>query len=275
MNNLHIGCHLSSGKGFYAMGKDALKINADTFQFFTRNPRGSKAKDLDLEDVKKLRILMEENHFSSIVAHAPYTLNPCSATEKTRIFASEIMTDDLSRMEYLPNQYYNLHPGSHTGQGIETGILETAEMLNKIIKPEQTTIVLLETMSGKGTEIGSHFEELAEIISKIKLKEKIGVCLDTCHIFDGGYDIVNHLDKIISDFDKIIGLNNLKAIHLNDSMNTLGSHKDRHACIGKGNIGIEAIKRIIHHPKLSHLPFILETPNDLKGHGKEIELLKS
>jgi len=274
MNILHIGCHLSSSKGFYAMGKDALKINADTFQFFTRNPRGSKAKEINPDDAKKLRILIEENHFSSIVAHAPYTLNPCSSTERTRIFAEEIMADDLNRMEYLPHQYYNFHPGSHTGQGVEAGIFQTAKMLNKIMKPEQTTMVLLETMAGKGTEIGSHFEELAEIISQTKLKEKIGICLDTCHIFDGGYDIVNHLDEVINDFDRIIGLNKLKAIHLNDSMNTLGSHKDRHACIGKGNIGIDAIKRIIHHPKLSHLPFILETPNDLKGHGNEIELLR-
>ena len=275
MNNLHLGCHLSSGKGFFAMGKDALKINADTFQFFTRNPRGSKAKEINPEDAQKLRTLIEENHFSSIVAHAPYTLNPCSSTENTRIFAEKIMTDDLYRMEYLPHQYYNFHPGSHTGQGIEKGISETARMLNKIMKPEQTTIVLLETMAGKGTEIGSHFGELAEIIRQTNLKGKIGVCLDTCHIFDGGYDIVNHLDEVINEFDSIIGLDKLKAIHLNDSMNTLGSHKDRHACIGKGNIGIEAFNRIIHHPKLSHLPFILETPNDLKGHGEEIELLRN
>ena len=275
MNNLHIGCHLSSSKGFYAMGKDALKIKADTFQFFTRNPRGSKAKDINPDDAKKLRDLMNENQFSPIVAHAPYTLNPCSSNEKTRTFALEIMADDLKRMEYVPHQYYNLHPGSHTGQGIEKGIIETAEMLNKIINPEQTTTVLIETMAGKGTEIGSKFEEIAEIINKINLKEKIGVCLDTCHIFDGGYDIVNNFDNILEDFDRIIGLNRLKAIHLNDSMNTLGSHKDRHACIGKGNIGIDALRKILYHPLLSNLPFILETPNDLKGHGEEIELLKS
>lgn len=272
---LYIGCHLSSSKGFFAMGKDALKIGANTFQFFTRNPRGSKAKDIDSADVEKLLILMEENRFGNILAHAPYTLNPCSKDEKTRTFAFQIMEDDLQRMEYIPNQYYNFHPGSHVGQGVEMGIELITEMLNKILKPEQSTTILLETMAGKGSEVGSRFEELKKIIDGVKLNDKMGVCLDTCHVFDGGYDIVNDLEGVLKEFDTVIGLDRLKALHLNDSMNTIGSHKDRHQCIGKGNIGFETITNIITHPKLSNLPFFLETPNDLDGYKKEIELLRN
>lgn len=272
---LHIGCHLSSSKGYFAMGKDALKIGADTFQFFTRNPRGSKAKDIDVKDVKKLLSLLQEHHFPCILAHAPYTLNPCSANEQTRAFARETMADDLERMEYTPNQLYNFHPGNHTGQGIETGINQIITHLNAILKPEHTTTVLLETMSGKGTEVGSKFEELIAIINGVKLNNKIGICLDTCHVFDAGYDIVNHLDDVLDEFDSIIGLNRLKAIHINDSINTMGSRKDRHESIGKGYIGLKAMKNIVTHPKLSHLPFFLETPNDLNGHKGEIELLRS
>lgn len=271
---LHIGCHLSSSKGFFAMGQTALNINADTFQFFTRNPRGSKAKDIDEKDLEKLKQLMKENNFTKIVAHAPYTLNPCSADENKRNFAKKIIKDDLKRMELLPNQYYNFHPGNHMGQGIDFGISQISNLLNEILTSEQSTIVLLETMSGKGTEVGSKFEELAKIIENINLKEKIGVCIDTCHIFDGGYDIVNNLDEVIDDFDKIIGLKYLKAVHLNDSMNPFSSHKDRHQVIGKGSIGLESIIKIINHKKLSGLPFILETPNNLEGYKKEISVLK-
>mgnify|MGYP004458712971 CR=1 FL=1 len=271
---LNIGCHLSTTKGFYNMGKEALSIGANTFQFFTRNPRGGKAKDIDESDVNKLIKLMEENNFSKILAHAPYTLNACAAREEIREFAKNTMEDDLKRMEYFPGSLYNFHPGSHVGQGVDTGIKYITEMLNAILKPEQTTTVLLETMAGKGTEVGRTFEEIKRIIDGVELKNHIGVCLDTCHIFDGGYDIVNNLDGVIEEFDKIIGLEKLYAIHLNDSMNTLGSHKDRHAKIGEGNIGLEAIIRIINHPKLRNLPFFLETPNELEGYGREIKLLR-
>lgn len=269
-----IGCHLSTAKGYEAMGLDALKIGANTFQFFTRNPRGGKAKDIDIEDIEKLRKIMEENNFGKILAHAPYTLNPCSAEEKTRDFAFQVMREDLNRMEHLPNNLYNFHPGSHVKQGVEKGIDMIAEVLNEILLPDQTTIFLLETMAGKGTEIGRTFEEIYEILSNVKLENKMGVCLDTCHIYDAGYDIVNNLDDVLDKFDKIIGLNKLYAVHLNDSKNPFESHKDRHELIGKGSIGIETFRNIINHQKLKHLPFFLETPNDLSGHGEEIKMLK-
>lgn len=271
---LHIGCHLSSSDGFLAMGNTALSIEADTFQFFTRNPRGSKAKAIDEEDAKALMELMKVHRFPVILAHAPYTLNPCSATEKTREFARLTMEDDLKRMEFTPGQLYNFHPGSHTGQGAEKGIDEIAALLNELLKPEQTTTVLLETMAGKGSEVGRTFEELAAILKKVKLQDKMGVCLDTCHIWDGGYDIVNDLEGVVEQFDRIIGLDRLKAIHLNDSLNGCGSHKDRHACIGAGKIGLEALTGVINHPRLKHLPFFLETPNDLEGYKMEIALLR-
>ena len=271
---LNIGCHLSISKGFYELGLEALKINANTFQFFTRNPRGGKAKELDSEDISKLEKLMKENNFAEPLAHAPYTLNACSADERTREFAFETMKDDLNRLEKLPCKLYNFHPGSHVGQGVDVGIEQISEMLNKILTKEQTTTVLLETMSGKGTEVGRSFEELKRIIDNVIIKEKIGVCLDTCHINDAGYDIVNNLDGVIEEFDRIIGLDKLKAIHLNDSLNELGSHKDRHAKIGEGKIGIEALVKVINHPKLKHLPFFLETPNELDGYAKEIQLLR-
>lgn len=271
---LNIGCHLSTTKGFENMGKEALSIGANTFQFFTRNPRGGKAKAIDEKDVATLLRIMEENKFTTILAHAPYTLNACSADENTRKFALEMMTDDLLRMEYLPNNLYNFHPGSHVKQGVEVGINYIVDMLNAVIKPQQTTTVLLETMSGKGTEVGRNFEEIAEIINRVELKEHMGVCLDTCHVYDAGYDIVNNLDGVLEEFDRIIGLEKLKAIHLNDSKNPFESHKDRHEKIGEGSLGIEAITNIINHPKLCNLPFFLETPNDLEGYGKEIEILR-
>lgn len=272
---LTIGCHLSCSKGFYAMGKQALKINANTFQFFTRNPRGSAAKAINPEDVEKLIHLIKENNFGAILGHAPYTLNPSSSDENKRIFARETMADDLIRMEYLPGNLYNFHPGSHVGQGIEEGILEIIDTLNTILKPDQTTTVLLETMSGKGTEVGSRFEELQQIIEGVELSDKLGVCLDTCHVYDGGYDIVNDFDGVLEEFDRVIGLDRLKAIHLNDSKNPFASHKDRHETIGKGTIGLEALLNIVNHDKLSHLPFFLETPNDNEGHKIEIDIIRN
>lgn len=272
---LKIGCHLSVAKGFQAMGKDAIKINANTFQFFTRNPRGSKAKEVDPQDVKDLLELGKENQFTTLLAHAPYTLNACSADIKTREFAAQVMADDLQRMEYLPNNLYNFHPGSHVGQGVEVGIQQIILLLNTLLKPEQTTTVLLETMAGKGTEVGSTFEQLKQILDGVILSDKMGVCLDTCHVYDGGYDIVNNLDGVLEEFDQVIGLNRLRAIHLNDDMNPIGSHKDRHAKIGEGSLGLEAITRIINHPQLRELPFFLETPNDLMGYAQEIALLRS
>ena len=271
---LNIGCHLSSSKGFLAMGKEALKINANTFQFFTRNPRGSKARKVDPKDAAALLELAGENGFATILAHAPYTLNACSLDEKTREFTIETMTDDLARMEYLPHNFYNFHPGSHVKQGVETGVRQIVSLLNAIIKPEQTTTVLLETMAGKGSEIGGTFEELRLILDGVTLKDKMGICLDTCHVYDGGYDIVNNLEGVLAEFDSIIGLDKLKAIHLNDSKNPFGSHKDRHAKIGEGSIGLEAMIRIINHPKLRLLPFYLETPNELDGYAREIALLR-
>ena len=271
---LNIGCHLSTSKGFDNMGKEALQIGGNTFQFFTRNPRGGKAKDIDPKDVEAFLKLAKENNFATILAHAPYTLNACSADERTREFAFEMMSDDLVRMEYVPNSLYNFHPGSHVKQGADVGINYIVELLNKVLKPEQTTTVLLETMAGKGTEVGRSFEEIAEIISRVELKDHMGVCLETCHVYDAGYDIVNDLDGVLNKFDEIIGLDRLKAIHLNDSKNPFASHKDRHEKIGEGSIGIEAIARIINHPKLKGIPFFLETPNELDGYAKEIELLK-
>lgn len=271
---LNIGCHLSTSKGFYEMGKNALKINANTFQFFTRNPRGSKAKDIDPEDVNALLQLMKENNFTSLLAHAPYTLNPCSNDEEKRLFAMNIMADDLKRLEYLPYNFYNLHPGNHMGQGVDVAVEHIVTILNTVIKADQTTIVLLETMAGMGTEVGCSFEELKEIIDGVNLKEKIGVCLDTCHVYAAGYDIVNDLDGVLNKFDRVIGFDRLYAIHLNDCMAPMGSHKDRHQKINKGSIGLEAIARIVNHPALRHLPFLLETPNDLDGYAKEIELIR-
>ncbi len=272
---LKIGCHLSSSKGYEAMGKMATSINANTFQFFTRNPRGGKAKDLNPLDIEKYLTYAKEKEISCILAHAPYTLNAASADESLREFAKNTMADDLSRMEYTPGNCYNFHPGSHVGQGAEVGITYISDMLNSILTSTQTTTVLLETMAGKGSEIGRTFEELREIMDRVHLKDKLGICLDTCHVWDGGYDIVNDLDGVLHQFDSIIGLSNLKAIHLNDSMNPLGAHKDRHAKIGEGMIGLDAIIRIINHPALKHLPFYLETPNELDGYAKEIEILRA
>ncbi|OLR56107.1 endonuclease IV [Hornefia porci] len=274
-NKIYLGCHLSSADGFEVMGTNAVSIGANTFAFFTRNPRGGKAKDIDPEDAAALRRIMKEHEFGRLVAHAPYTLNPCSATARVREFAHMVMEDDLRRMEYLPGNYYNFHPGSHVGQGTETGIRLIYSLLNDIISKDQTTTVLLETMAGKGSEVGSRFEELAQIIEGIRIDEKVGVCMDTCHVSDAGYDIVNDLDGVLEEFDRIIGLERLKALHINDSMNPPGSHKDRHARIGEGTLGLEAIRKFIHHPALEGLPCILETPQDsIRGYGKEIAVLK-
>ncbi len=272
---MYIGCHLSFSKGYENLGKDALNIGANTFQFFTRSPQGGKARELDLADVEKLNAILKDNNFDHILAHAPYTLNPCSNKDYVKEFAEMVMRDDLYRMSFFENSLYNFHPGSHVGQGVDKGIEMIVEMLNKILNPTQKTIVLLETMAGKGTEIGRTFEELAQIIAGVRIKNKIGVCLDTCHIYDAGYDIVNDLDGVIDEFERIIGLEKLKAIHLNDSKNPMGSHKDRHEKIGKGTLGLDVFERIINHPKLKHLPFYLETPNELVGYQEEIELLKS
>ena len=271
---LHIGCHLSSSKGFAAMGRQALELGADTFQFFTRNPRGSRAKDLDAADAAALVQLMEEHRFAPIVAHAPYTLNLCGAEERNRAFARETMADDLRRLEHVPGQYYNFHPGSHVGQGVETGIDLIAQGLNAILTPDLHTTVLLETMAGKGSEVGSRFEELRAILDRVELSAKMGVCLDTCHVSDGGYDIIRDLDGVLEEFDRILGLNRLKAVHLNDSKNPPGSRKDRHACIGQGEIGLEALARVVRHPALRDLPFCLETPNELPGYRREIALMR-
>lgn len=272
---LHIGCHLSSSKGFVAMAKQALALDADTFQYFTRNPRGSRAKEIDPKDVADYLAIAKEHRFAPVVAHAPYTLNACSAEPRTREFAQMAMADDLSRMEYTPGGLYNFHPGSHVGQGAETGIQLIASQLNQLLTPETSTTVLLETMAGKGTEVGRSFEELRAILDEVELSEKVGVCLDTCHVHDAGYDIVSNLDGVLTEFDRVIGLSRLKAIHLNDSMNPCGSRKDRHQKIGQGHIGLEAMERIINHPALRKLPFLLETPNELSGYAEEIRLLRS
>ena len=271
---LYIGNHTSSSKGYLAMGKQMLANGGNTFAFFTRNPRGGKAKEINPQDVQAFLKLEQENHFGKLVAHAPYTMNCCAAKENLREFARETMVDDLKRLELTPGNYYNFHPGSHVGQGAETGIAKIAEILNEVLTKEQSTTVLLETMSGKGSEVGRNFQELRQIIDQVELKEKLGVCLDTCHVWDGGYEIVSDLDGVFTEFDQIIGLDRLKAIHLNDSMNGLGSHKDRHARIGEGEIGLEALVRVINHPATKGVPFILETPNDDEGWAREIALLR-
>lgn len=272
---LTIGSHLSISKGYAAMGRDALKIGANTLQFFSRNPRGTRAKAIDEQDIAAFRQICKENHFGTLLCHAPYILNACSADPELRKLARDTMADDLRRMEYLPGNLYNFHPGSHVKQGAQVGIEFIAEMLNAILKPEQHTTVLLETMAGKGSEVGRSFEELAAILERVELKEKMGICLDTCHIHDGGYNIVNELDQVLGQFDRIIGLERLKAIHLNDSKNPCGSHKDRHEKIGQGCIGLDALVRVINHPRLRRLPFYLETPNELPGYAEEIRLLRS
>lgn len=271
----YIGCHLSAADGFEAMGKAALSIKANVFQFFTRNPRGGSAKAIKQADVDAFLKLASENNFGKILAHAPYTLNGCSADASIRKFARDTMADDLQRMEYVPGNMYNFHPGSHVQQGVDVGIDFIVEMLNDILFENQRTTVLLETMAGKGSEVGGKFEELKRIMDRVKLVDKMGVCLDTCHVNDAGYDIVNDLDGVLAEFDRVIGLKWLKAIHLNDSMNSLGAHKDRHAVIDGGKIGLDALARVINHPQLRDLPFYLETPNELEGYGKEIALLKS
>lgn len=271
---LTIGCHLSSSKGFLAMGKAASSIGANTFAFFTRNPRGGSAKAIDPEDAAELKAWMEAESFGTLVAHAPYTLNCCSDKPHARQFAREAMADDLRRMEFTPHSYYNFHPGSHVKQGAEAGIAMIAGVLNEVLEPEQTTTVLLETMAGKGTEVGRSFEELAAIIDRVELSDHMGVCLDTCHVHDAGYDIVNDLDGVLEEFDRVLGIDRLRAVHVNDSKNPCGAHKDRHEVIGEGYIGIEAFERIVNHPALRDLPFILETPNELPGYAKEIELLR-
>ena len=270
----YIGCHLSSSVGFAAMGRTALSIGANTFQFFTRNPRGSKAKAIDPADVAAFLALAAEHGFGTLVAHAPYTINPCSKDEHTREFARMTLADDLKRMEHIPGNVYNFHPGSHTGQGMETGICQIAETLNAILTPDIRTTVLLETMAGKGSEVGSRFEALREIIDRVELSDKLGVCLDTCHVSDAGYDIADDPDGVLAEFDRVIGLDRLRAVHVNDSLNPVGSHKDRHARIGEGCLGAEALGRVVRHPALQGLPFVLETPNELPGYAREIALLK-
>ena len=271
---LHIGCHLSSAGGYLAMGKAATRLDADVFAFFTRNPRGGRAKPLDLDDVRAFCSYREEHGIGTLVAHAPYTMNACAAKEDLRAFAREAMADDLARLEHIPNTLYNFHPGSHVQQGAEKGIELIADLLNDVLNPAQKTIVLLETMAGKGTEVGRSFEEIAAIIERVNCKERLGVCLDTCHVWDAGYDIANDLDGVLEEFDRAIGLSRLHAVHLNDSLNVRAARKDRHARIGEGKIGLEALTRVIRHPKIRHLPFILETPNDDAGYAREIALLR-
>ncbi len=271
---INIGNHVSSSAGFLAMGNKALELGGDTFAFFTRNPRGGKAKDIDEQDVKDLLVLMNEKHFGLLVAHAPYTMNLCAAKPDIREFAENMLADDLERMEYLPGNYYNFHPGSHVGQGPEAGIDLIAGALNRHLKKDQNTTVLLETMAGKGSEVGRTFEELRAVIDRVDLSDKLGVCFDTCHVWDAGYDIVNDLDGVLEDFDRVIGLDRLKAVHLNDSMNVCGSNKDRHQKIGQGEIGEEALRRVVTHPALQGKPFILETPNDDAGYTKEIAMIR-
>ena len=273
-HTLHIGCHLSSAGGYLAMGKAAVNLDADVFAFFTRNPRGGRAKPLDMDDVRAFCKYREEHGIGTLVAHAPYTMNACAAKDTLRAFAREAMTDDLARLEHIPNTLYNFHPGSHVQQGAEKGIELIADLLNDVLNPAQKTIVLLETMAGKGTEVGRSFEEIAAIIERVDCKERLGVCLDTCHVWDAGYDIANDLDGVLEEFDRAIGLSRLHAVHLNDSLNVRAARKDRHARIGEGEIGLEALTRVIRHPKIRHLPFILETPNDDAGYAREIALLR-
>jgi deoxyribonuclease-4 len=272
---LHIGCHLSVANGYAAMGRTALELQADTFQFFTRNPRGASAKEIDPADAEELNQILRENHFAPLVAHAPYTLNPCSAEKKTRDLALMLMLSDLDRMELIPGNYYNFHPGSHVGQGDEAGLQLLDEFLRTILPHAKNTTVLIETMAGKGSEIGYSFEQVAKMIQSAGAPDNLGVCLDTCHIYSAGYDVVNDLDRVLEQFDSTIGLARLKAIHLNDSMTPFSSHKDRHECIGNGSLGLDAVARIINHPALQELPFVLETPNELEGYRKEIALLRS
>ena len=271
---LKIGCHLSASRGYLHMGKEIISIGGNTFQFFTRKPRGGSAKPLDEADTAAFRKFAAEHGIEVILAHAPYTLNGCSADPAIRDFAARTMADDLQRMEATPGNLYNFHPGSHVGQGTEAGITMIADMLNGLLRPEQTTTVLLETMAGKGSEVGGRFEELREILDRVTLKEKMGVCLDTCHVHDAGYDIVNHPDEVLAEFDRVIGLDRLRAVHVNDSKNPLGARKDRHEKIGEGFIGTEAILRLMRHPALRELPFNLETPNELDGYEREIRMLK-
>ena len=273
-HTLHIGCHLSSADGYLAMGKVAVNLDADVFAFFTRNPRGGRAKPLDMDDVRAFCSYREEHGIGTLVAHAPYTMNACAAKDTLRAFAREAMADDLARLEHIPNTLYNFHPGSHVQQGAEKGIELIADLLNDVLDPAQKTIVLLETMAGKGTEIGRSFEEIAAIIERTDCKERLGVCLDTCHVWDAGYDIANDLDGVLEEFDRAIGLSRLHAVHLNDSLNVRAARKDRHARIGEGEIGLEALTRVIRHPKIRHLPFILETPNDDAGYAREIAMLR-
>lgn len=272
---IYIGNHVSSSGGYEAMGKKAVELGGNTFAFFTRNPRGGRAKEIVPQDVQQLLALMRERQFGMLVAHAPYTMNVCAAKEEIRQFSVDMLRDDMQRMEFTPGNFYNFHPGSHVGQGAEKGIELIADTLNQILTPQQSTVVLLETMSGKGSEVGRNFEELREILDRVKCKERIGVCLDTCHIWDGGYDIVNHLDEVLTEFDRVIGLWRLRAVHFNDSLNDCGSHKDRHARLGEGRIGLEALRRVALHPALQGRPFILETPNDDEGYAKEIALVRS
>ena len=271
---INIGNHVSSSAGFLAMGEKELELGGDTFAFFTRNPRGGKAKDIDEQDVKDLLDLLHEKHFGVLVAHAPYTMNLCAEKDSIREFAENMLADDLERMEYLPGNYYNFHPGSHVGQGADVAIDIIAGALNRHLRKEQTTTVLLETMAGKGSEVGRTFEELRAIIDSVELSDKLGVCFDTCHVWDGGYDIVNDLDHVLEDFDRVIGLDRLKAVHLNDSINPCGAHKDRHQKIGQGEIGEEALRRVVTHPILQGKPFILETPNDDDGYKHEIAMIR-
>lgn len=272
---IYIGSHISASGGFAEMGKTALKLGADTFAFFTRNPRGGKAKDIDEKDVAALQQIMDEHHFGPLVAHAPYTMNLCSDKADIRKFAKDMFADDMKRMEYLPGNYYNFHPGSHVGQGVETGTDYIVEAMNEVLFPEMKTMVLLEGMAGKGSEIGRNFEELRAIIDKVELKDKVGVCLDTCHLWEAGYDIVTKLDEVLELFDQIVGADRLRAVHLNDSKNPIEAHKDRHELLGEGHIGKDALAAVIRHPRLQGKPFILETPNDDAGYAKEIAWVRS
>lgn len=274
MEKLRIGCHLSTSGGYAQMGNDAVSINANTFAFFTRNPRGGAAKEIEAEDVDKFIAIAKANDIKNLVAHAPYTLNPCSSTDSTREYAKEMMLDDMKRMEYTPGNYYNFHPGSHTGQGLEIGIHEIVELLDEVLPNAKNTTVLLETMAGKGSEVGGRFEELAEIIRRVKNNSNLGVCMDTCHIWDAGYDL-HDLDKVFHEFDDVVGLERLKAIHINDSKNPIGAHKDRHEKIGQGYIGLDILSNVINHEATRGIPFILETPNELDGYKQEIELLRN
>ena len=271
----YLGAHLSSSAGFYKMGKKAKEIGANTLQCFLRNPRGSRAKATDPADLEKLRLFMEENAFGPIVAHAPYIMNPCSADPGIRELAAWMMAEDLAVMEHLPGNYYNFHPGSHVGQGVEAGCDMIADMLRRVVTPGQKTVVLLETMAGKGSEIGGTFEQLRQIMDLAQLGDRLGVCLDTCHVSDGGYDIAGDTEGVLAEFDRVIGLEHLKAVHINDSLNPVGAKKDRHALIGEGHLGTQAIVRLLQHSALKGLPFLLETPTDDAGHGAEIAMLRA